>query len=422
MAITQGNLGVVKNNLQLYYNRESVKSFRGEATTNQTNNTTDFTGTSYAQQTEWSSDPTRFTKTYNSSLQTPIGTGATLLTESGTAGYHHISRWGGSELGGNSLSCYVYPVTNNVTNFSVGMLGDSDSTAVFNLVTGALVSAGSRVSNTFITKVSGWNGWYRVGANIGGRTGGWVGAMGLDVQTSYTPSTPYRSMYVTGVQYEAKTYCTPFVVSTRSANTYAGGGGLIDLSGNNYTADLNSAAVAFDSGGFYFNGDAAGALTTPVANSTLDSLSNNTHTYEVWFKLLGTPPGTYDGYFFGRQGFHEGFAHNKSTPGTIFTLTWYSDNTATGLGYTASLNTWYYGTYVVNVETATRKLYINGSLVNSGTLTKQLKQFTSPYYVGAASSAYAGNCIVSVARAHNRELTAAEITRNFESQRKAYGI
>jgi len=422
MAITQGNLGIVKNNLQLYYNRESVKSFRGESTTNQTNNTTDFTGTSYAQQTEWSSEPTRFTKSYNSSLMTPIGAGATLVTESGTTGYHHLSRWGGSELGGNSLSCYVYPMTDNVTNFAIGMLGDSNSTAIFNLVTGALVSAGSRVSNTFITKVPGWNGWYRVGANIGGRSGGWVGVIGLDVQASYTPSGPYRSMYITGVQYETKNYCTPFVVSTRSANTYAGGGGLIDLSGNGYTSDLNSAAVAFDSGGFYFNGDAAGALTTPVANSTLDSLSNNTHTYEVWFKLLGTPPGSSDGYFLGRQGYHEGFGHYKATPGTIFTITWYSDNTATGLTYTASLNTWYYGAYVVNVETATRKLYINGSLVDSGTLTKQLKQYTSPYYVGAASSSYAGNCIVSIARAHNRELTAAEITRNFESQRKAYGI
>ena len=34
MAIQHGNLGIVKNNLQLYYNREFSKSFRGEATTN----------------------------------------------------------------------------------------------------------------------------------------------------------------------------------------------------------------------------------------------------------------------------------------------------------------------------------------------------------------------------------------------------
>jgi hypothetical protein len=232
MSVQHANRGVVKKDLQLYYNREFSKSFRGEATTNIVSNTTDFSGLSYAgYSTEWTSDPTRFTKSYNSTLQTPIGTGATLLTESGTAGYHHLSRFGGSGEGGNSISCYVYSVNGSITNFTIGMLGDGGSTAIFNLVTGTVVSTGARVSNAFITKVSGWLGWYRVGANIGGRTGGWVGAVGLDVQTSYTPSLPYKSMYVTGMQYESKTYCTPFVVgSNRSANTVAAGGGLLDIS------------------------------------------------------------------------------------------------------------------------------------------------------------------------------------------------
>jgi hypothetical protein len=249
MAVQHANRGIVKKDLQLYYNREFSKSFRGEATTNIVSNTTDFSGLSYAGfSTEWTSDPTRFTKSYNSTLQTPIGAGATLLTESGTAGYHHLSRFGGGETGGHSISCYVYPVNGNITKFTIGMLGDGGSTAIFNLVTGTVVSTGARVSNAFITKVSGWLGWYRVGANIGGRTGGWVGAVGLDVQTSYTPSLPYKSMYVTGMQYESKTYCTPFVVgSNRSANTVAGGGGLLDISGNNVNADLTN--VSFNSTG-----------------------------------------------------------------------------------------------------------------------------------------------------------------------------
>jgi hypothetical protein len=426
MAVQTSNIGIVKNNLQLYYNREWPKSFRGEATTNIVSNTTNFTGSSYAgYENEWTADPTRFTKSYNSALQTPIGTGATLLTESGTAGYYHLSRFGGSGLGGNSISCYVYPVGGVITNFAIGMLADSNSTAIFNLVTGTIVSTGVRVSNAFITKVSGWPGWYRVGANIGGRDGGWVGAVGLDVQTSYTPSSPYKSMYVTGMQYESKTYCTAFVVgSNRSANTVAGGGGLLDMSGNKYSADLNSAAVAFDSGGFYFTGNAAGALTTPVAGSVLDGLSNNSHTYDCWFKLLGTPTGLYDGYFFGRQGFHEGFYHLKNTSNFFGITTWYNDNTPVGLGTTLSLNTCYYGSYVADVENATIKLYINENVVDSGTLTKQLRQYSStvPYHVGAASVEYAGNCIVSVARAYNRVLTDSEIRQNFNAQRKIYGI
>jgi hypothetical protein len=424
MSVQHANRGLVKKDLQLYYNREFAKSFRGEATTNIVSNTTDFSGLSYAgYSTEWTSDPTRFTKSYNAALQTPIGTGATLLTESGTAGYHHLSRFGGGETGGHSISCYVYPVNGSITNFAIGMLGDSGSTAIFNLVTGTVVSTGASVTNAFVTRVSGWLGWYRVGANIGGRTGGWVGAVGLDVQTSYTPSLPYKSMYVTGMQYEYKTYCTPFVIgSNRSANTVAAGGGLLDISGNNYNIDLNGANVLFDSGGYYFNGNTAGPYITPVSNSTLDSLSNNTHTYEVWFKLLGTPAGLYDGYFFGRSGFHEGFTHLKSSSNVIYVITWYFDNTNAALGTTLSLNTWYHGVYVANVETATRQLYINGSLVDSNTLTKQLRQYTSAYYIGAASVDYASNSIVSSARAYNRALTAAEVLQNFNATRKTYGV
>ena len=424
MSVQHANRGIIKKDLQLYYNREWVKSFRGEATTNIVSNTTDFSGLSYAgYSTEWTSDPTRFTKVYYAGLQTPVGTGATLLTESGTAGYHHLSRFGGAETGAHSISCYVFPVSGDVTNFTIGMLGDGNCTAKFNLVNGTIVSTGGAVTNAFITKVSGWLGWYRVGANIGGRTGGWVGAVGLDVQTSYTPSSPYRSMYVTGLQYEYKAYCTPFVVgSNRSANTVSGGGGLLDLSGNNYNIDLNGANVLYDSGGFYFNGNMAGPYIYPVSNSTLDSLSNNTHTYEVWFKLLGTPAGLYDGYFFGRSGYHEGFMHLKSSPNVIYVITWYSNVTNAALVATLTLNTWYHGAYVADVEAGTRKLYINGVLVDSNTLTSQLRQYTSAYYIGAASVDYASNSIVSSAKAYNRALTAAEVLQNFNATRKTYGI
>ena len=53
----------------------------------------------------------------------------------------------------------------------------------------------------------------------------------------------------------------------RFSNYAVGGGGLLDMSGNGYQADLNSSAITFDSGGFYFNGDAAGVITVPVTNS-----------------------------------------------------------------------------------------------------------------------------------------------------------
>jgi hypothetical protein len=428
MSVQHANIGIIKKDLQLYYNREWIKSFRGQATTNLVNNTTDFTGTNYGSDTEWSSEPTRFTKSYTATLPTPIGMGATLVTESGTAGYYHLSRFGGSEAGGNSISCYVYPVAGNIGNFAIGMLGDSASTALFNLVDGTVASTGVRVSNAFITKVPGWAGWYRVGANNGGRSGGWVGAIGLNVEQPITPTPPYKSMYITGLQYETKTYCTPFVVgSNRSANTVVGGGGLLDISGNNYSTDLNSSGISFDANGFSFTGDYAGAITIPTSGSILDSLSNNTHSYEVWFKLLGTPPGASDGYFFGRQGYHEGFAHFKSTPATFGCLTWYNDNSNSGwLSYAGSLNTWYHAVYVVNVESSVRQLYVNGVLHSSGILTAQLKQYvTGPSYYcyfGSANPSYSSNITLSNAKAYNRVLTANEILQNFNATRTTYGI
>ena len=227
---------------------------------------------------------------------------------------------------------------------------------------------------------------------------------------------------ISEMQFEQKSYATEFAITSRSANTVAGGGGLLDMSGNGYNIDINGANVLFDSGGFYFNGNTAGPYITPVSNSTLDSLSNNTHTYECWFKLLGTPAGLYDGYFFGRSGYHEGFTHLKSSSNTIYVITWYFDDTNTALGATLSLNTWYHGVYVVDVENAVRTLYINGAFTGTGTLTKQLRQYTSAYYIGAASVDYASNSIVSTARAYNKALTAAEVLQNFTATRKTYGI
>jgi hypothetical protein len=232
-------------------------------------------------------------------------------------------------------------------------------------------------------------------------------------------------VYYTGFQLESGSEPKSFTPSSVSTiNTIAAGGGLLDISGNNYNIDLTSSAIAFDSGGYYFNANAQGAITTPVANSILDNLSNNSHTYECWFKLLGTPPGLYGGYFFGRQGFHSGFYHDKGTPNAIYTTTWYNDVTNTALGVTLSLNIWYHGVFVTDVENAMRYLYVNGILRDSATLTKQLRQYssTTPYYIGAASTDYASNSIVSSARAYNRALTAAEVLQNFNATRKTYGV
>ena len=421
MSIQHANRGIVKKDLQLYYNREFSKSFRGEATTNIVSNTTDFSGVSYAgYSTEWTSDPTRFTKTYNSNLQTPIGTGATLLTESGTAGFHHLSRLGGSDAGNHSISCYVYAVNGNITNFTIGMLGDGGSTAIFNLVTGVVVSTGVRVTNAFITKVSAWSGWYRVGANIGGRSGGWVGALGLDVQTSYTPSLPYKSMYVTGLQYESKAYCTPFVVSSnRSANTVAGGGGLLDMSGNNVNADLTN--VAFDSTGYIFNGSSNYIdLGSDVIFKTSGGWSVSS-----WFNLtqvnsgnlynfIGASAITYNSWYW--TVYQSNLALWNMSPGG-----WYYGST------TILANTWYNAVLVCSYDGTRYQMYLNG-IAEGG--THATYTWNADYsglkigYIGRGDSSYGRYFYGKYPnfQVYNKELTAAEVLQNFNATRKTYGI
>lgn len=413
MSIQHANRGVVKKDLQLYYNREFPKSFRGQATTNIAYATNSFLNSNSnwwvnSGNTVFNDNDTTIDKpvilnvdTSNlrifSSTVTVVGNqqlGSSIIPISGSTQYSmSIYYW----FSGGSMQVPPY-VRANINNNDLAYFGYNGDTNYLNWPRRTWI----RLTATFTTQAN--------------ETGVYM--------SSYTGDTAGEKLAYFGYQIEQKAYVTPLVLGSRTANTVAGGGGLLDISGNNYNIDLTSTALAFDSGGYYFNANAQGAITTPVANSVLDNLSNNSHTYECWFKLLGTPPGLYSGYFFGRQGYHSGFYHGKSNPNVIEATTWYNDVTNTGLTATLSLNVWYHGVFVTDVENAMRYLYVNNVLRDSATLTKQLRQYASatPYYIGAASTDYASNSIVSSAKAYNRPLTAAEVLQNFNATRKTYGI
>ena len=258
MSVQHANIGIVKKDLQLYYNREFVKSFRGEATIN--------------------------TCDLNSR-------------------YNYV--WANAVVTRDTIA----PSTPPITGFEIAKLRSTDGadaqtilyTASVDQVNGGVYTHSAYIyleSGTWVSVGQHWNPWdYGVQTYI---------PLNKWTRVSYTVTNSAANygavacsyntngvIYITATQYEKKSYSTPFVNGSRTANTIAGGGGLLDISGNNYNIDLTSSAVAFDSGGYYFNANAQGAITTPVANSILDNLSNNSHTYECWFKLLGTPPGLY---------------------------------------------------------------------------------------------------------------------------------
>jgi hypothetical protein len=394
----------VTDNLVFHIDTFNAKSYVGQPTTNLNSQISNYTGTSYCSSGEWTSDPTRFTKTYNSTISTPIGTGATLCVESGTAGYHHLSTMGGGgENGLNSISCYVYPLS-TITNFTIGMLNDSGNQVSFDLSTKTITYGGGIENRSaFCTDVQGYPGWLRVGANIEGRFGGWVGSVGINTGGSYTPSSPYKAFYITGLQYEYKDHPTPYVFGTRS-NTQ----GLLDVT-RNTLVDLTNAGYNTSSE-ISFNGS-----SNYIINST-NLLPTSAYTKVAWFNTNNTSAtnnivsgGSSAAHAFWLGGGTKLYAgHNGN---------WYTVTSTT----TISANTWYFG--AVSFDTTNGwKLYVNGNLeaTNSGTTT-----FTGANPGDIQMGSYGGanyfSGKIAMASVYNRVLSSDEILKLYNNTKARYG-
>jgi hypothetical protein len=405
----EGPIQTNNSGLVFYFDTKEPKSYVGEPTTNLNQQVSNYTGTGYSSDGEWLSDPTRFTKTYDASIITPIGFGATLCTESGTAGFHHLSRMGGGgESGTHSISCYVKPL-NSITNFTIGMLGDGGNQVSFNLSTKAITYGGAISNrNAFCIEVSGFPGWLYVGANIEGRAGGWVGCVGISTSSSYTPTAPYKAFYITGLQYEYKAAPTKFTVGTRS-NTQ----GLLDLTGGS-TIDLTNAGYNASSE-ITFNGS-SNYITTPTINL------GNAFTVSAWFNssavsgdstIVGTDANGCDNWLGVYNGYLYGFV-TQSTDINNFTF-----SGATAL----SNNQWYHGTIVVNGNTAT--LYLNGKQDYTTTTAFTIGAWNGVFSIGRRCPAVAQrffNGKIETVSMYNRALSASEILKNFNSQRSRYSV
>jgi hypothetical protein len=404
-----------ESGLVLYLDAVNYKSFKGEATTNLSRNSRDFSGTAYASLDEWvSSEPTRLTKTYVSSIPTPIGNGATLIQESGTAGYHHLSRYGGTdESGAHSLSCYVFPLTSDITDFCIGMLADGNNNISFNLVTKA-ITYGPGISNrdAFITPVVGFDGWYRVGANIEGRTGGWVGCFGYSSYTSYTGTSGAKKCYITGIQYESKSSPTSFVeAQTTRGTTVSTGGGWADLTGRGNNGELvngvressaNGGSLSFDGTDDYVN--------APLTKSA-------TCTFSCWARtttLAGSGPMLFNA---GPDGIGPDLFFAS---GSIYWNVWDGGGNPFATTPASVTNGNYHYYVVVNDASSNTKLYYDGVLL--GTAAYRSAAGTTNLTIGGNTNTYMWNGNISNFSIHNRALSAAEVSQNFNALRGRYGI
>jgi hypothetical protein len=414
MSVQYANRGVVANGLELYYNQDYVKSFRGEATTNLVS-----AGYESFESSVVSYNTSATFNAVRSADKSVFGDYSLLCTRGTGATDAYADMEGYIAVSANTtytLSSYVYlndinvsfnllrPVYFNNTSYlgetQVGIAND-------NALTSADLGTWKRKWITFTTPAT--------CNNV-------VARYNMDQAANFFPI----SFYADGRQLEQKSYPTPFVSGSRN-NTVTGTGGLIDISANKNNCDLTGSSLVFNVSGFYSTGSGSLVIDIPDNSTGLKSLSNNSHTYEAWFKLLGAKAGGEVGYFFGRQGpagqYNQGLFQGAVGDGSFFGgAVWYSSNEAKLITYDGNLNTWYNAAYIVDVEQSQVKLYVNGDLVNSSSLTGSIKQYTDEnYYLLGAFTGYVSNCFVDQARAYSRALTEAEVKQNYQATKSAYG-
>ena len=287
----KGGPKIINDSLVACLDAHDAKSYAGEPASNLNSDTNDYTGTSYSYFGEWTSNPTRLSKSYDSTIKTPIGTGATLIQESGTNGYHHLSRMGGSETGNHTISFYFKPVTSDINNLKIGMLGDSSSIITFDFTQSpvAVTQTGSAISGKLALLAPLSNGWYFCAADFNGRSGGWVGCVGFNINAEYTGVLGSKKAYICGLNYNTKAYAVPSF--DRSATD-----GWVDRSGNSNDGTLVNGT---DTGVSHYRD---GQVIMPIANSYLDfdgtddhvkidhsTKLNNAKTWEIWINIDSFP-------------------------------------------------------------------------------------------------------------------------------------
>ena len=212
------------------------------------------------------------------------------------------------------------------------------------------------------------------------------------------------------------------VLALDAANpkSYPGSGTVwTDLSSNSMAGELVNSPTYNSSNGGYFQFVTDDYARIPN-NTTLDT---QTPSVEVWVKTNAT---TQNGFWFEKgvvntqySLFQEGTAIRWRM--NIGGITQLSVTTATYM----NTSNWYQvvGTYT----SGSRKLYINGILVNSDTQSGTIVTNTGGMSIGAyggysGSRGYYYNGNLAICRVYNKELSADEIGQNFNATRSRFGI
>ena len=441
---------IVTNGLVLCLDAHDAKSYAGEPANNLNSDTNDYTGTSYSNLGEWTSSPTRLSKSYDSTIKTPIGTGATLIQESGTAGYHHLSRMGGSETGTHTISFYFKPIANDISDLRICMLGDGSIYIKFDFTqsTPTVSQGGAALSGKLAMLEALNDGWYFCAGDFNGRSGGWVGCVGYSPQSSYTGTSGNKKAYICGLNYNNLAYAVPSF--DRSATD-----GWVDRSGNSNSGTLVNGT---NTGVSHYRD---GQVIMPVTNSYLEfdgsddqitiansSSYNNTSskTVEMWVRA-----GT------GVTGKFNVICTNRSSSDTDVNFAFYLDDrkvvrpwnpsgndemvlfyeigngsstfdafSKEKLGTTTGDDLWHCVVGVTDTASSKIFLYYDGEYVAeksfSGTPNVPSANLRIGSGYGATDTTYPFSSKYGLFRIYNKALTAAEILSNYNTIKPRFGL
>lgn len=524
MSVQQGNIGIVRDGLLLYYNRAFPRSFRGESTTNLI--ATYGNGIVNAYPSAFNNWGTYNTNQYNGGAYFSIGAISsissnivTTATPHGLRTYDVITPQ--TTGGGVTAGTNYYVLKRSNTTFSLHAYNSTQDGSVSMADILSPVLRDTRISINSTSFPTMWWGPPHLpnsgiikeiipnGFNFAGRKhdclrlnwyrpDGVVDAMAYGVQPSYTGSTVYTfSAYVRAasqsavgssirmdtyhagpnvggpsnscptltanwkkwtwtwtsnatpgvylfyywpemscpaqvdiseMQFEAKGYATSFALPSRSANTVAGGGGLIDLSGNNLNSDLTNAT--FNTNGYTFSGSQY--ITVPYS-SNLDRnnftimgycrTSTNDNSHDTIISRNSDVYGATNGWNISRL-------RNGLSLANCFRFMIYGDSSTAvePQGPAIADNVWRHFAVVVDKSgTNTVTIYINGLRYTTPATLPNGNFYPSsgspPLYIGCnKTNADLWNGDIPQILYYERALTPEEILRNFNATRVDYGL
>ena len=441
---------IVRDGLVFHYDLSDGKSFAGEPTTNyiyHQNPRIDGTYTSYmpesAQGTIAVNHPQaiRVYNTDNSDISYYLNTGISVANSGVAWEYARHAYW----IYDNDLKKPVVQIYDTVGTWQAKYLGSNMSAwSSYGLTAGSKytiswlqwTTSTSKYANVgFYSKdlTNNWNFWDGLSSGsvttINTRTHTWErmyhtftvsGSRDLNNPDSnvyfYNGGASSNHLRISDVQLELKDHPTKFSPTLTRSSTQ----GLFDRTRN--VPSINSSTVSYNSNGKIIFDGTDDYIDLPASSWNMLT----THTLEAVFKPTGTPSGGFHVLFQKEGGYSGGAVYGlrANDLGQIYTMICYDNQAASqntlGSAITITNGTWYH--IVATFDSSYNwKLYINGELHNSTTLTNIPYQNSSAITIGQGDGRKM-NGELDLMRIYNAALTEQEVKSNFNTIRGRYNL